>query len=177
MMIEVTKQSIASQFEAAFLTLQKCIDQCPDESWHQPVANRVYSQSLFHALFFGDLYLGESMERMKEQDFHRAHSEEFSDYEELKYDVEPVKTYERSFVQTYLDFCRSKAKLEVGGESEDSLLAQVNSPWHTFSRLEMHVYNIRHLQHHGAQLILRLRLNHNPEIDWVRNGYDHLRES
>lgn len=175
-MFEITKQSIASQFEAAFLTLQKCIDQCPDESWNQPVANNAYSQSLFHALFFGDLYLGDTIEAMKEQGFHLEHAEIFEGYEELKHHHEPQKTYDRAFVQSYLNFCRDKAKSELAAETEDSLTAQVNSPWHTFSRLEMHVYNIRHLQHHGAQLILRLRINHNPEIAWVRNGYDHLQK-
>lgn len=175
-MIEVTKRSIASQYEAAFLTLQKCIDQCPEDSWNRPVANRAYSQSLFHALFFGDLYLGPNMDSMKQQEFHREYEEVFSGYEELNHHEEPVNTYDRKFVQAYLDFCRSKAKVEIQAETQDSLTAQVDSPWHSFSRLEMHVYNIRHLQHHGAQLILRLRLNHNPEIAWVRNGYDHLKK-
>ena len=176
-MFEVTKQAIASQFEAAFLTLQKGIDQCPDESWHQPVANNPFSQTVFHALFFGDLYLGETIESMKEQGFHLDHADVFAGYEELNHHEESVKTYPRSFIQSYLDFCRSKAKAEIAAETEASLNAQVNSPWHTFSRLEMHIYNIRHLQHHAAQLILRLRINHNPEIDWVRNGYDHLRNA
>ncbi len=173
-MIEVTKQAIASQFEAAFLTLQKCIDDCPDESWNQPVANHPYSQSLFHGLFFGDLYLGANMESMKSQGFHQEHREFFEGYEELSHHEEPTRNYERSFLQQYLDFCRNKARTELAAETVDSLTQPVDSPWHSFSRLEMHVYNIRHLQHHAAQLILRLRINHNPKIGWVRNGYDHL---
>lgn len=176
-MIETTKQSIASQFEAAFLTLQKCIDDCPDESWHQPVANHPYSQSLFHGLFFGDLYLGATIETMKAQPFHREYKMEFEGYEELSHHEKPGRTYDRSFLQTYLDFCREKARQEVAVETAESLERQVDSPWHRFSRLEMHLYNIRHLQHHAAQLILRLRIDHNPEIAWVRNGYDHLKNS
>ncbi|MFK7821740.1 MAG: DinB family protein [Planctomycetaceae bacterium] len=172
-MIEETKKSIASQYIAAFLTLQKCIDQCPTKTWATRVANNDYSQSLFHALFFGDLYLGNNIDAMKSQAFHLEHSDEFDDYEELSHS-KPVNKYSREFVQAYLDFCTAKSQAIVGAETADSLVAQVDSPWHTFSRLEMHVYNIRHLQHHAAQLILRLRLEHDPEIGWDRNGYDHL---
>lgn len=175
-MLEATKQSIASQYYAAFLTLQKCIDDCPDETWQKPVANNPYSQSLFHGLFFGDLYLSQNMDAMKAQPFHQQHAENFEGYEELKHQHISERLYDREFIQAYLDFCLTKSQSEVAAETEATLAARVDSPWHSFSRLEMHIYNIRHLQHHAAQLILRLRIEHNPEIGWVRNGYDHLNQ-
>jgi len=40
-----------------------------------------------------------------------------------------------------------------------------NSP-----RAELHVYNIRRIQHHAAQLNLRLRLDTNVDIPWIGSG-------
>jgi hypothetical protein len=40
-----------------------------------------------------------------------------------------------------------------------------------FSRAELHVYNIRHIHHHAAQLSLRLRLDTGRGVDWVGSGW------
>jgi hypothetical protein len=170
-MLDVTKVTLASQYEAVFLSLQKCIDLCPDETWDGLVANHLYCQAIFHALFFGDLYLGRGIDEMKSQSFHHDMAEMFRDYEELA-PHQPKCLYLRSDVQDYLSFCRAKAVREVAAETAESLSAVAGISWHQFSRLEMHVYNIRHLQHHVAQLNLRLRWNHNPEIAWVKHGDD-----
>ena len=34
------------------------------------------------------------------------------------------------------------------------------------------VYSIRHIQHHAAQLSLRIRLDHQIDTPWVRTGWD-----
>jgi hypothetical protein len=39
------------------------------------------------------------------------------------------------------------------------------------SRAELYVYNLRHIQHHAAQLSLRLRLDHGVNIAWVGSGW------
>lgn len=168
-MIETVKQSVAGQYQAAFLTLQKCIDLCPPELWDAPVANNPYCQSLFHALFYGDLYLGSGVEDQRQQSFHTDNPGVFRDYEELE-SRKPVLLYERQDVQAYLNFCQQKAKDKVAAEDERSLARPVEFSWLKIGRLEMHLYNIRHLQHHAAQLILRLRLHSDPEISWVRTG-------
>ncbi len=40
-----------------------------------------------------------------------------------------------------------------------------------FSRAELHISNIRRIQHHAAQLSLRLRLDANTDIPWVKTGW------
>ena len=47
-----------------------------------------------------------------------------------------------------------------------------NAAWVKLSRTELHVYNIRHLQHHAAQMILRLRLDHAIDFPWHKSGWD-----
>jgi hypothetical protein len=39
------------------------------------------------------------------------------------------------------------------------------------SRAELHVYNVRHIQHHAAQLILRLRLDTDVDVPWVGQAW------
>ena len=41
-------------------------------------------------------------------------------------------------------------------ETEAELSADAGFEWIPFSRAELHVYNIRHIQHHAAQLSLTL---------------------
>ena len=73
-------------------------------------------------------------------------------------------------MKDYLDFCRSKAIFVVANETEGSLMEQSGIPWQELARGELHVYNIRHIQHHAAQLVLRLRLDTEVDIDWVKSG-------
>ena len=46
----------------------------------------------------------------------------------------------------------------------------IDSSRRYFTRAELHLYNIRHIQHHAAQLILRLRLDTDVDIPWVGRG-------
>jgi hypothetical protein len=41
----------------------------------------------------------------------------------------------------------------------------------SLSRAELHIYNIRHIQHHAGQLSLRLRLETGEGVDWVGSGW------
>ena len=85
-------------------------------------------------------------------------------------DREPVGTYSKEQITTYLRFCREKAIAVLAAETEESLAAPARFG-RPISRLELHVYNIRHVQHHAAQLILKLRLEAGVDIPWVGSGW------
>lgn len=169
-MIETFKRLIASQFEASLCTLAHGIERCPDELWNARVAKYPFCQVAFHTLFFADFYLGPDADSFPRQPFHLATPILFGDYEQLQ-DREPVSLYERSQITSYLDFCRSKAAATIASETEMILNAPANFARRNFTRAEMHVYNIRHIQHHAAQLILRLRLDSNVDIPWIGAGW------
>ena len=162
------KELLAHQYEAALTTLGLCIDRCPEELWHGKVGNRSMCQVAFHTLFFADYYLGENEAAQLEQAYHKERAAVFRDYEELQPRV-PVLLYERGDVVDYLQFCLAKAERTVMRESEEVLAGPCNFPRKSFSRAELHVYNIRHIQHHAAQMSLRLRLDAGVEIPWVRS--------
>ncbi len=158
-----------SQYGAALQTLEDCVDECPNEQWVGKVANHSFNESAFHALFFADVYLSKNLDELKEQEFHKQHAAEFGDYEELESKI-PENAYTKEFVKGYLDFCRNKVETLIANETEDELFAKSDIPWQEISRAELHTYNIRHLQHHAAQLIMRLRLDTQVDVGWVRTG-------
>ena len=169
-MLQLYQQAMISQYEAALCMLGQCAERCPDVMWQAPVVNHPFSQSVFHTLFFTDLYLGTDIPAQKEQEFHRQHAEAFADYEELEY-REPTRTYEKCFVADYLKFCRHKARTVVGAETPESLARPTGFPWIETTRMELHPYNVRHIQHHAGQLVVKLREQAELGKVWVKTGW------
>ncbi len=160
----------ANQFEAAFCTMNACIDRCPDAAWNAKVCNLSFCQAVFHTLFYADCYLGPNTESLRKQQFHRENEAFFGDYEELEDRVQ-VAMYEKEPIKVYLEHCRKKAAEVIAAETADTLAARSGFDWHAFSRAELYVYTIRHIQHHAAQLSLRLRIDHGENIPWIGSAW------
>lgn len=170
--MDLLPELLAHQYEAALCTLHLAIVRCPDADWPKPVANLKFCQAAFHAVFFTDVYLqpSEDIDALKAQAFHRDHAADFRDYEELE-DRPQVLMYAKPFVLDYLQHARRKARQTIERESAGALAGPSGFRRRTFSRAELHVYNIRHIQHHAAQLSLRLRLNCGIDIPWVSHAW------
>jgi hypothetical protein len=168
-MLETLQKLSLNQLQAALRTLEECIDRCPEEEWTAPVGNHAFCQVAFHTLFYTDYYLGENEGALKEQTFHREHADVFRDYEEFQ-DREPELLYERSDIKAYLEHCRGKASQVIAAETAESLTARCGFQRREMSRAELYVYNIRHVQHHAAQLSLRLRIDCDVAIPWFAAG-------
>lgn len=171
-MLELMKALTISQFEAALCALNVCIERCPEPSWNARVANLKFCQAALHALIYTDLYLSKSedKEAFKRQPFHQQNAATFGDYEEFE-DRAQVLCYDRPFIREYLQHCRRKAVEVVGAETADTLHGASGFSWRKCTRAELHIYNIRHIQHHAAQLSLRLRLDANVDIPWIGSGW------
>jgi hypothetical protein len=169
-LFDVYKQLLRNQYEASLCTLAHCVDRCPDTNWNAPVAKYTFSQVVYHTLFFADFYLGRDEQSFFDQEFHKKNKDLFADYEQLK-DQEPTLTYSCAQIRLYGDFCRGKALSVVDNETEASLCIPAKFERRDFTRAELHVYNIRHLQHHAAQLILRLRCDANVDVPWIGSGW------
>jgi hypothetical protein len=174
-MLDTLKHLIANQFDAALCTLNACVDRCPDAAWDAPVANMKFCQVAFHTLFYADYYLGPDGEKdaFRAQPFHRENAAMFRDYEEFE-PREQVLLYDRPSIRKYLQHCRTKAANVIESETAESLAAPAAFGRRAFSRAELYVYNTRHIQHHAAQLSLRLRLDHAIEVPWVGSGWREL---
>jgi len=169
-MIDTVKELIANQIEAALCTLNACIELCPDQAWDMRIARYPFSQVVFHTLFFTDYYLGADEESYRRQPFHRDNASFFGDYEQLQ-DREPVARYDRASINKYMNHCRRKATDATRSETAATLAGPTGFARRNFSRAELYVYNIRHIQHHAAQLILRLRVDADRDVPWVESGW------
>lgn len=171
-MPDTLNEILAHQYEASLSMLHLAIERCPDASWNGCVANWKFCQVAFHVVFFADVYLqpADDVDALKRQPFHVEHAAEFRDYEELE-DRPQVLLYEKAFVQSYLQYARRKARETLARESAEDLAGPSGFRRRTCSRAELHVYNIRHIQHHAAQLILRLRLDADVDVPWVGHAW------
>jgi DinB superfamily len=172
-MLITLKELITNQFEAAFSTLNACIDRCPDAAWNAPVANLAFCQVAFHTLFYADFYLGPDEQSFRQQPFHQNHPDFFRDYEELE-DRAQRLLYDKPAIKDYLDHCRAKLVEALAPETADTLAGPSGFRRRAVSRAELYVYNMRHIQHHAAQLSLRLRLDSKQEIPWIDSGWREL---
>jgi hypothetical protein len=169
-MLETYRKLISGQFDASLSMLALCIDKCPEDSWNAPVVNLAFCQAAFHTLFFTDCYLGQTTADMKGQDFHQANQHHFREYEELE-DRKQELMYERQFVVDYLRHCHVKSVSVIAGETPESFQAKCGFEWLQITRAELYLYNIRHIQHHSAQLSLRLRKDHQIDVPWVKHEW------
>ena len=169
-MLDTYKQLIRQQYEASLCTLNACIVRCPDSAWDMRIGIYSFNQVVFHTLFYADFYLEANDRSIRQQRFHRDHPDFFADYEQLE-DREPVGVYDRPSLQNYMEHCRQKVQPVIASESQSSLTAKADFARRDFSRAELHVYNIRHIQHHAAQLILRLRIDAKQDIPWFHSGW------
>ena len=161
------RTAMAGQYEAALRTLMQCVEMCPTHLWNEPVAKNPFCECVFHALFYADLYLGQDVASLREQEFHQSHPEIFRDYEELE-NREPKLLYDVEMITEYFKFVAEKMEFVVSSETEETLAQPVDFEWLEIRRIEMHPYNIRHIHHHAAQLILKLRLESEANPIWYR---------
>jgi hypothetical protein len=169
-MLATYRQLVINQYDAVLAGLHFCIERCPDALWNAEVGQQPFCQIVFHALFYGDVYLGYGMEGLREQPFHRAHAASFRDYEELE-DRAPVLRYERAFLTQYVTHCRTKAATTLAGETAEILTGPSGFDRRSFTRAELHIYNIRHLQDHVSQLNAYLAAQTGAEIPWFGSGW------
>lgn len=84
-------------------------------------------------------------------------------------DLIPDRIYSKKELLDYLQSCREKCRKVIAGLTEEKLKERWIEAEGTmnYSVLEILLYNMRHVQHHAAQLNLLLRQGINNAPDWV----------
>lgn len=147
------------QFGAAIDMLENAIDACPDEVWGDRARRPEFWYLAYHTLFFLDLYLAPG-----EAGF--APPAPFT-LGELEDDVFPDRVYTRDELRAYLRHGRDKCRATIEAMTDDEAERQAGFDWLELSRAELLLYNLRHVQHHAAQLNLILRQAINSAPGWV----------
>ena len=158
---------IAGQYGAALKMLLDALDRAGPDAWLAPVGRFPFWHVGYHVLFVTDLYLSPDESAFRRQPFHRE------DYDELGTPagapdkvVVTDQPYDPPTLVAYADTCRAKAKQSLESESDATLAGPSGFSRLRFTRLELHLYNIRHVQHHVGQLTAALRRSGGDVVRW-----------
>lgn len=77
------------------------------------------------------------------------------------------KVYSQKELLSYLNYAQEKAQTFLRSASLETLQSTFDHPKRNYSRLEITIYKMRHIQHHAAQLNLILRKETGDATSWV----------
>lgn len=158
------------QFGAAIDMLDEALRDCPDELWEKPLWGDQPGQWVaagfsafwylgYHALFWLDLYLTGAEEGF-------APPAPF-DLVEMQAGETLPRTYTRPELLDYLGHCRQKCRETIAGMTSQQAQRTCRFGWGEVPFAELQLYNLRHVQEHGAQLRLFLGQQAGKPSGWV----------
>jgi hypothetical protein len=154
------REVVWRQFGAAIDTLENALIACPEEIWADRTRNPEYWYAVFHTLFFLDYYLSDS-----EVGF--APPPPFTLDELDPAGVLPERVYTKDELHAYLRHGRRKCRKAIESLTEESARRRCGFRRREMSVAELLLYNMRHVQHHAAQLNLILRQTIDSAPRWV----------
>ena len=156
-----TKNLLWEQFGAAIQMLENAIDACPESLWGDRTRRPQYWYTVYHTLFWLDLYAFGAVEGY-------VPPKPFNREEELDpAGVIPARTFTKQELKGYLEHGRSRTWTLIQDLTEEKARARHVFNWADVDTVELLLYNMRHVQHHTAQLNLILRQNNTTPPDWV----------
>jgi hypothetical protein len=163
------KQAIASQYLAALEMLKQTILKCPEALWDDPRDKNRFWQIAYHALFYTHLYLQESESTFTPWPRHRENYQFLGSTPWPPHAPPDIgEAYSPAEVLAYLEVCQEQAKEKVVALDLDA--ADSGFHWLPFGKLELQLYNLRHLGQHIGELMDRLGTRAAIEVDWVGRG-------
>ncbi|HEY9122204.1 MAG TPA: DinB family protein [Brevefilum sp.] len=152
------KKSIQSQYLAALAMLKEAIEKCPDSLWADSGYVNPFWHVAYHVLFYTHFYLSLTAKDFIPWEQHR------DEITSLEPSVKEVQPYSKEDILEYLEFCLAQVEAQV---SAMDLEAESGFYWLPFDKLELQLYNIRHIQQHTGELCERLGAHGEIEIGWV----------
>jgi uncharacterized damage-inducible protein DinB len=160
-MTEEWKQIIWSQFGASIDMLENAITACPENIWDDGTRGfSSYWYMTFHTLFWLDYYL-------------TAGQKEFAPPEPFTLDefdpagIIPERAYTRTELQKYLRYCREKCRDVIKNLTAENARTRCKAGSNEIVFAELLLDNMRHVQHHTAQLNLLLRQKIDDAPLWI----------
>lgn len=152
--------SLWEQFGAAIDMLANAIDACPESLWSDRSRHPEFWYLAFHTLFFLDYYLAESPDGFRPPvPFTRAELDPAG--------VMPERVYAKDELRAYLAHGRAKCRVRIEALTDAQAAARSAFARPETTVLELLLYNLRHVQHHAAQLNLILRQVTDAAPRWV----------
>jgi hypothetical protein len=176
-MDQLWRTTLWQQFGAAIDMLENALVACTEELWQErlwrnpppaefPPQFAEFWYVTFHALVWLDLYLS----GVPEEEF--APPAPFAQGVLDSLEALPERPYTKEELHAYLASTRQKCHTQLFALTDEQACRPVAYPWsegQPISFLELHLYNLRHVQEHAAQLSLFLGQHAIPDeaLDWV----------
>ncbi|HLK29990.1 MAG TPA: DinB family protein [Puia sp.] len=170
-MIKLLKETLWNQFGASIEMLTNAIAMCPEENWNNHTG---FFYTTYHCLLFLDYYL-----TIPPENFSSPFPFIIAERDNLPVnaidDLIPEKFYRKKEMLDYAEKSRNKCYQLIQNLTEEKLSGRwINKPDEivagsvmNYSVLEILLFNMRHVQHHSAQLNLLLRQAINDAPHWV----------
>ncbi|HEY5748833.1 MAG TPA: DinB family protein [Chryseolinea sp.] len=168
-MIDGIKESLWKQFGASIDMLKNAIALWPEEKWN---TEKKFFYTAYHCLIFLDYYLTIPWKKNFSSPL------PFTESDKVPVDgiddIVPDRIYSKTELLNYLQLSREKCHDVIAGLTEEKLgerwIAEDEN--RNYSVLELLIYNMRHVQHHAAQLNLFLRQGIADAPQWVSRAKD-----
>lgn len=158
---------LKNQIHMALATLREAIELCPDELWFDTRPKNAFWQVAYHTLFFAHFYLGKDAASFQPWAEHQSDNQ---NEDGIPGDPDPnsalpliPRPYSKDQALRYW---------AILGGLVDSSVDAMDLSWnesgfhYRMSKLEHQLVNLRHIQHHAAQLADRLRDAHGLHVMW-----------
>ncbi|MBC7909815.1 MAG: DinB family protein [Pyrinomonadaceae bacterium] len=154
------KTILWQQFGAAIEMLENALRACPEKLWGDRSQQPEYWYVVYHTLFFLDLYLSGSVEGF-------APPSPYNLDEMDPAGILPERVYTKDELQNYLEHGRRKCRATIEALTDEKCQQRCVFMWGEMSFAELLLDNMRHVQHHAAQLNLILRQQTDSAPGWV----------
>lgn len=164
-MINNLKECLWQQFGASIDMLKNAIILWPEERWY---TEKRFFYMAYHCLVFLDYYLTIPPGALSSS-LPFTITESGAVPPDALDDVIPNRIYSKQELLNYLQSNRDKCHQVIAGLTAEKLEERwiEEDGGRNFAVLEILLYNMRHVQHHAAQLNLLLRQGINNAPDWV----------
>jgi hypothetical protein len=144
---------IQSQYLASLGMLKQVIVKCPEALWDAPGRQDKFWRKSYHALLYAHLYL--------------QHAEKDFVPWEKHHDPDGEVPFTKEEVLAYVSFVEKQVADCIPATNFD---AESGFHWLPFDKLELQLYNIRHIQQHTGELYERLDAHENIELGWISSS-------
>jgi len=157
---------LKSQYHAALAMLGQAIERCPNELWTSDTHPNRSWHVAYHAVFCAHMYLQVDESKFVPWERHRENYQYLGSPPSAPYrPPQLAQPYEKAEVMEYLRACDAMVDSAVDGL--DLMSPESGFWWYRMSKLEHQIVNIRHIQHHAAQLSDRLRVTEGIGPSWI----------
>ena len=163
--------SLKSQYHAALAMLREAIERCPDDLWLDVRPRNAFWQIAYHSLFFAHAYLGDqaTFRPWAEHQSDNQNEDGIAGEPDPKSPLPLIpRPYTKAQALKYWAIVDGMVDRAVG--SMDLRRRESGFPRYQMPKFEHQLVNLRHIQHHTAQLADRLRAECDLNVPWKGKG-------